>query len=55
MCVCMYVYTYIYISGIMQDICQSLTPQGAGAAVGISVVFRDERAAGNLRPHTLVA
>jgi hypothetical protein len=31
----------------MQDICQTLTPPGAASAVGISVAFRDERAAGD--------
>ena len=34
-------------TGIMHDICQTLTPPGSGAAVGISVAFRDERAAGD--------
>jgi len=34
-------------TGIMHDICATLTPPGSGAAVGISVAFRDERAAGD--------
>jgi len=34
-------------TGIMQDICQTLTPPGSASAVGISVAFRDERAAGD--------
>lgn len=34
-------------TGIMHDICKTLTPPGSGAAVGISVAFRDERAAGD--------